>query len=434
MGPMMLAVALTLGARQQAPPRDTMVVPAEAAFGMALEAAPRLEASRHRASAVEALVRQTRAWPNPVLSVTAENLGATRPISGAPGLEGVEGQAVLSGLLPIGGDRGAARAVAEARLLEARSLQAGTEADVRHRVVGSLARVSRDEERLRRALEEVDGLEALADALTAQSDLGRTSAGEAARAHLAMVSAHTVAAEVAAEAAWSREQMALVLGLEPGTPVRVELPVCSVTSYSTEPLAGAATLRQPSDILAAAARLHAATAGVSRQRAARVPDLVPQVGVRRSAGVSALYLGFSMELPFFNRGGAGVQAALAEEAASTAELDQIENAVAAEREATRQALAALEAVGARYTPEWATALDLAVRSAEARYRLGEGTLTELLDGRRARLQALDDYERWRAELFTRRADLARLSGATIDASTLCGAPLPQDTHTSEGRP
>ncbi|MGD8280616.1 MAG: TolC family protein [Gemmatimonadota bacterium] len=434
MNPLILTAAVVLGAWQQAPSSDTLIVRAETAFDMALEAAPRLEASRRRTSAAEALLRQSGAWSNPVLSVTAENLGATRPISGVAGVQGVEGQAVLSGLLPVGGDRGAAQAAAGARLLEARSLEAGTEADLRRTVVGTLARAARDDERLRRAREEVDGLEALASALAAQADLGRASAGEAARAHLAMVSAHTVAAEVAGEAAASREELALLLGLRPGAPLKVELPVCQAQAHGAEAPVAAPTAGRPPDVLAASARLQAATADVSRMRAARVPDLMPQVGVRRAAGISALYLGISMELPFFNRGSASVQAALAEEAASTAELMRVERAVAAQREAARQGVVALESVGARYTAEWAAALDQAVRSAEARYRVGEGTLTELLDGRRARLQALDDYERWRAELFSRRAELARLSGETIDASTLCGAPLPREPHISEGRP
>lgn len=431
MTPGLFSAALLLGLWQQAPSGDTLVLRPEAAFDRALEAAPVLEAARRRAAGAGALVRQAGTWSNPVLSVTAENVGATRPISGVPGLNGLEGQAVLSGVLPIGGDRGADRALAEARLWEARSLQAGTEADVRMDVVRVLAQATRDGERLRRALDEVDGLERLAQALDAQAAAGRSSAGEAARAHLAMVSAQTVAAEAAGRAAASEEELAMVLGLEPGTAVTVELPVCRTSASS--PAGTEATARSP-DVLAASARRRAATAGVAQRRAARVPDLIPQVGVRRAAGVSALYLGFSMELPFFNRGGAGVEAALAEEAASTAELTQVERAVAARRESARRALLALEAVGARYTPAWERALDQAVRSAEARYRLGEGTLTELLDGRRARFQALDDYERWRAELFTQRADLARLSGRTIDTSMLCGASLPPETPTSEGRP
>lgn len=423
--------AVWLSVAPQGPPPDTIALRADEAFDLAIEAAPSLDAHRRRTAAADALVRQSGAWANPVLSVAAENVGATRSITGVGGVQGLEGQAVIAGLLPIGGDREAARSAAEARFLEATSLESGAEGDVRLTVVRALAETIRDEERLRRAQAEATGLEALADALAAQAELGRASAGEAARAHLAMVSAYTVAAEVAVEAEASRERLALVLGLEPGTVVMVELPVCAVADIDRGGPLGSG---ESPEVLAAEARSRLAAAAVAQRRAARVPDLLPQVGVRRTAGVSALYLGFSLELPFFDRGGAAIDAAVAERAASEAEVERVERSVASRTAATRRGLEALEAVGARYTPEWAAALDQSVRSGEARYRLGEGTLTELLDGRRARLQALDDYERWRAELFTRRAELARLTGSVIDASTLCGAAIPPTTHGSEDGP
>ena len=140
--PALLATAFVLGSQQAAPQVDTLVISADEAFGLALGAAPSLQASRSRTGAADALVRQAGAWSNPVLSVTAENLGATQPTTGIQGAKGVEGQAVLSGLLPIGGDRGALRSGAEARLLEARSLEAGAEADVRTAVVQAVARLA----------------------------------------------------------------------------------------------------------------------------------------------------------------------------------------------------------------------------------------------------------------------------------------------------
>jgi len=423
-----LATALlVLGAQWQGFPADTLVLTADEAFQRALQSAPTLQASRSHASAADALVRQAGAWFNPVFSITAENLGATQPTTGIKGIEGVEGQAVIGGLLPIGGDRGALREAAEARLLEARSTESLAEADLRASLIVGIAHAARDDERLRRAREEASGLEALARALAAQAEAGRASDGEAARAHLAMVSAHTAAAVVAAEAASSRERLTLLLGLAPRTAVRVRLPSCSPPPTQPEP-------SQPPEVAVAAARRQAAAAASSQLRAARIPDLIPQVGLRRSAGVSALYLGLSIVLPVFDRSGASIAAAASEETATLAALDRVEREVAAERASALQGLIVLEEAGARYTIAWTAALDGAVRSAEARYRLGEGTLTELLDGRRARLQALDGYEAWRAELFTQRARLARLSGTPIDATTLCGATLPTDTSSPEERP
>jgi len=425
--PVLATALVLLGAQQQVLPADSLVLTADEAFVRALESAPALQASRNRTYAAGSLLQQAGAWSNPVLSVTAENLGATQPTTGIPGMRGVEGQAVLGGWVPIGGDRGALRAGAEARLLEARSMEVRTEADLRSALVEAIAWAARDDERLRRAREEATGLESLAVALAAQAESGRASEGEAARAHLAMVSAHTTAAEVAAEAAASRERLTLMLGLPPATAVRVRLPSCTAPSAPPK-------TSQPPEVAVAQARTQAAAAAVSQLRAGRIPDLAPQVGVRRSAGVSALYLGFSIGLPLFDRSASSIAAAASEQAAMQAELDRVERQAASERASAQQGLIVLEEVGTRYTEAWASALDLSVRSAEARYRLGEGTLTELLDGRRARLQALDGYETWRADLFTQRARVARLSGTPIDATTLCGAALPTDTSMPEERP
>ena len=64
-----------------------------------------------------------------------------------------------------------------------------------------------------------------------------------------------------------------------------------------------------------------------------------------------------------------------------------------------------------------------VTAAETRYDLGEGTLFELLDARRTRLQALDDHASWQMELWGARTRLARLSGVAPDAAVICSDSL-----------
>jgi hypothetical protein len=89
--------------------------------------------------------------------------------------------------------------------------------------------------------------------------------------------------------------------------------------------------------------------------------------------------------------------------------------------ASLRSLTAVEDAGMRFTAQWRGSLERTVESAEARYRLGEGTLTELLDSRKARLAALGDFERWRAEQLSWRARVARFSGAPMDPGSLCSA-------------
>lgn len=411
-----MLVGLLIGVLQAPPSADTVRLSADQAFERAVASAPALEAARRRAAAAAGEVEQARAWANPTLTVTAENLGATRPISGVGGVSGLEGQAVLMGWVPIGGDRGAARSVAAAREHESRALAAVAEADVRLTLVQSLARWRENEAGLRRAREEGQALGSFASGLAAQADRGRASEGDAARAHLAMVSALSAAAEAEARAAATRSSLAVILGLAASTQVVVSFPDCTVRSPSHE------SPQEPADAIAARARQAAAAARLDQRRALAIPDVSPQIGVRRAAGVSALYAGLSVGLPLFDRGSAGKRAAAEEVAAASADLDAVTRSLDMEEAAARRGVEALEMVGAEYGEAWLAALARTVTSAEARYRLGEGTLTELLDGRRARLAALADYERWRAELVAVRARLARATGAAIGPETLCVLP------------
>lgn len=422
-----LGAVTLLAALQVASLPDTVVLDAAEAFRRAVATAPSIEAARQRMAAAEARVDQARRWSNPTLSVTAENLGATRRISGVEGFGGVEGQAVLGGWLPLGGDRGATRTLAEAYALETAARSHGAEADARLLLIETLARAERDRARLARARQEVAGLESLSAALQRQATLGRSSDGEAARAHLASVSARALAAEIAVEAAASTALLATLVGLPAETVVVVEAMTCASRGPSGPPA-------EPPEMAAAKARATSARALVAESRARRVPDLLPQIGIRRVGGVSALFAGFSIALPLLDGGGPSVTAARHEQAAAEAELASVERSLASEVEGARRGLAALEEAGRLYDATWEAALDRVVEAAEARYRLGEGTLTELLDGRRARLQALDDYERWRASTLVQRARLTRLTGGSIDAALLCTSPSAPHTLGTENTP
>jgi outer membrane protein TolC len=133
------------------------------------------------------------------------------------------------------------------------------------------------------------------------------------------------------------------------------------------------------------------------------------------------------QLPVFDRNQGARSAARLEAAAAEEDRVALTAVFDAQRAAARQALEALEEAGDRFDAGWSSALELAVESAEARYALGEGTLTELLDGRRARLDALVDFEAWRMQLFAWRARLGRRSGAALTDRVLCD-PSPSSSN------
>jgi len=80
-------------------------------------------------------------------------------------------------------------------------------------------------------------------------------------------------------------------------------------------------------------------------------------------------------------------------------------------------------VGVQFDDAWFASLEQAVTAAQARFDAGEGTLTELLDSRRARLEALDDYHAWLSEWWTARMELARAEGRPPSAALLCTDPF-----------
>jgi outer membrane protein, heavy metal efflux system len=406
----MLAISLLL--LSTALPPDTLHLDADGALRRALERSDVLVAARQRAEGAARGVEQARAWANPQLGVAAENVGAPERTAGVGGAAGLEGQAVVSGLLPLGGDRRAAIARSAAERSVALGAAAWTEAEVRLRTLRAMAEAERDLRLAEHAGEERADLDRFAATLALGVERGRFPAGHAARAELAAVLAATEEARRRAAAAESTAELARLLGLEAGTPVRLAVPACEAPG----PAATSGPL--PEEAIAAA-RLEAAEASVALTRARVVPDLHPQLGIRRTAGVSGLYLGFAFELPAFDRGGAGIAAARAEREAVRAEREELGGRLAAERAAAAEALRSLERAGSRFTAGWARALEASVTASRAAYELGDGTLTDLLDARRARLASLDDHARWQAEVRLARARAARLQGAELGPALLC---------------
>jgi outer membrane protein TolC len=121
----------------------------------------------------------------------------------------------------------------------------------------------------------------------------------------------------------------------------------------------------------------------------------------------------------FTSGGASVRAARAELAAVEAERADLASRIKSDELALWAALHDLESAGERFDAVWQADLVRALHAAQERYDAGEGTLAELLDARRARLAALDEYETWRASRRLVRIRLASVLGAPIDNSILC---------------
>lgn len=412
-----MLVPLTLLILSAAP--DTVRLTPDEALARARETSPRVEAALQRSRRGAAAADQARAWPNPLLAMTVENIGAAEAVTGLPAPRGLEGQAVLGFRLPVGGDRGAAIRQADALARAASADASYVAGDAVVATVYAVATAERDRALAEQAIEEAGTLTALAEALSRQAAEGRASEGHAARVYLAAALAQGTAADRKAAAAASSGELARLLGLTPDQVVEIGTSACA----ATQP---ASAMGAPPEVEAARARAEAAAAGLDLARAARIPDVEPQVGFRRAAGTQALYVGLAFELPFFNRRGGATTAAEAEWQASQADVRDIQSLAETERLAARQALDALDAAGARFRGDWMRNLDRTVEATEARYQLGEGTLVELLDGRRARFEAQASRERWRAAWRIQRARLSRLSGGEATPDLFCDPLASQD--------
>ena len=255
-------------------------------------------------------------------------------------------------------------------------------------------------------------LRQVASMMSRRAAEGRSSGGDAALATLEAASAASMAARRGALAAESQAELARVVGAAPGEYVTIETSGCPVTPSVSAPVRPAELVRSDFDVAAA-------DAAVDVARAARVPDLRPSAGLRRTQGFSGLWLGLSLDIPIMPSGSAAEQAARYQADAAREEREALVRQVAARGAGADAALRQLDQASGVFDAQLVGDLERAVRSAESRYAAGEGTLVELLITRRARLLLLTEYEEWRAAQRIARARAARLNGVPIDAEMLC---------------
>jgi outer membrane protein TolC len=405
----MLAI-LALELILQAP--DTLRLDAAQALRRAVAQAPAIRAAAARESASVALARRAGAWRNPVFSVTAENIGAEVQTTGRSGIAGIEGQAIIEQTFTLGGDRGAAISEARAMAGAASATWAGTDADVRLEAVEAIALADRDAANTRYSAQESHALRQVATMMARRAEEGRSSGGDAALAALEAASAASLAARRGAQAAESQAELARVLGASPEVYVQVQAGDCPLPPTAAQGGRSAELVRADFNVAAA-------DAAVARARAARVPDLRPSAGLRRTQGFSGLWLGLALDIPILQSGSAAEQAARFQADAARDDRDALARTVAARNAGAEAALRQLDQATAVFDARLVSDLERAIRSAESRYAAGEGTLVELLVTRRARLVLLTEYEEWRTAQRMARARKARLSGIPIEAEMLC---------------
>jgi cobalt-zinc-cadmium efflux system outer membrane protein len=288
---------------------------------------------------------------------------------------------------PLDGRRGLRVKAARADLAAASSDLEAHRLALRHRLRAVYADWALGVARLRVAGAGRDSLEAMARRMRARADSGEESKLTARRLELAAVETRAGLAVVEAEAARGRAAALAWLEGDAGVPELPDLPEAPATLEASD-RPDLAALRHEAEAEDFRARLGG--------RFLSFPRL--SVGWQRlgdgASDTDGPLLGVSWPIPLFDRNQGDAREARLKRDAALARAELAERLAAAERAGALAAYATLrhEALATRAIAEDA---GRAVDGATAAYRLGEGSLTDLLDTMRsaaaARLAALDLY-------------------------------------------
>ena len=171
------------------------------------------------------------------------------------------------------------------------------------------------------------------------------------------------------------------------------------------------------DHLRAAGEMAAAFARIREVRAARIPDIRAEAGVKHLAEVSGtgFTASLSLPLPLWNRQGANLTAAELE--LHAAEIDEHSTALRLEQQLQQnleQMRLSVETYSTLRTRVRPIAVE-AAQSIETGYRAGRLTYLDLLEGQRSLLETEDALLDAAAESWRIRARLEVLLGTSLDS-------------------
>lgn len=389
---------------QTSPPVEAAdVLTLDEALAEAGVASPSNEAAAAGVRAAEAARTVAGLRPNPSVSATTENVTGTGPYRG---FDQAETTVTFSVPLELGGKRGARIGVADARTGRAQLEATITLADVRLRVTQAYIEAAAAERRLTVAR---DQLQIANEALRVAKDrvmVGESPPIDEQRTSVTQINAQTALDRAERAFQVAKDNLALLTG-QPLTQPLDQAWFDRTPSYGPEvPATAEGTLAYA----AARADLRIADANVRLARSQRVPDLTLSAGPRRlsATGDTALVVGVSLPIPFFNNGRASISQAQAERSQAearqrAAKLDASQDIANARRDRDN-AQASVRASG----PALAAATE-AARIARLGYGRGKFDQLVLLDAERTlaetRTAAIDTL----ADYHDAEARLARLT-------------------------
>jgi cobalt-zinc-cadmium efflux system outer membrane protein len=397
------------------PALEAQVLSLEEARTRAMQVSPELVAARAAVEAAAARIRQTGAFPNPVLTYAREQTSGS-------GLTNWQNVALLEQRLDFGGQRGARREAASFRRDAAIARLAVGEAELRYEVTRAYATAVAADQRAATA-SEADEVFVRARRITAERLAGGDISGYASR-RIGLEAARY--ATIRAEAELSRRTARLALAALMGATgdsallgARLDETLAIAPAPSLDTLRATA-LRSHQELRALLAEADANAAEARAARRESFPGPLAGLGFKneRAAGgretTSGFVLQLSLPVPIWDRRRAASSAFEAESRVRAADADRVRRDITREVETTWAATHAVQAQIEAIRPQLGEASRAALRAAEAAYSEGEISLVEWLDAVRAYQEAESRFAALQAEYVIQRAALERAVGARLN--------------------
>lgn len=370
-----LALAAALVA---APPPEPSPFPLADAVARARHASPLRASAAALATGADAAARLAGRWPNPLIDVRGENLGAADPLAPPPDVF-----ALVMQPIEIGPKRAARRDVAVADRRLAELTVAAVERQLALDTVRAYMRALRARETLVTLDAHRSGLQTLVETMTR-----RVSEGYAAEADRMRFEAE--AARVDADVARTRLELArsmaelttLVGGPALIEPAQLVAPARLPAVDQVDDTALAAAVSARPEVLLARARYERAESLAAIERLRRIPDPAVTAGYKRTAGFNTAVAGVMVSVPLFERNGQAIARAEGEARAASFDVAALERRAAADTVALVTAAHALADQSTRVEQTLLAPAEGVWSASRATFREGAADVLKLVDAER----------------------------------------------------
>lgn len=379
-----------------------------AALRMALDANADLSAARHELRAVEASVLQAGESPNPALELSVEDRRR----------ETRETTFLLNQPIELGGKRGARVHAAERDKDAAAAEFQAKRAEVRATIITAFFDALAAQERMRLAEESAQLAQRGTDAASRRVAAGKVSPVEETKARVAESSVRLELNQARIELAVARKRLAATWGNSAPQFERAE--------GRLDALPELPDLKELSSRMASAPAMLRARSELDRRQALarlessrRIPDLTVSLGVKRSEelGRNQAIVGVAIPLPLFDTNRGNVLEALRRTDKARDELFatglRLDGEITQAYERLNMARQEADALQKEILPGAQSAYEAATKG----FEYGKFGFLDVLDAQRTLLQARSQYLRALSEAHRAAADIDRILGEPLHATT-----------------